>query len=141
MKQQERDGFLAERRLAILSTNGESGYPVSVPLWYGWDGKTVRMFSMGTADKIARLRRDPRASVLVANTFGEPVRWVAFDGRVTIEESTGLEAAEHLLTRYVTDVDSGFGRDAMALFRSVAPLLVELRLVPESVRTYAEVHP
>ena len=39
-----RDEFLAQRRLAILSTNGKAGYPVSVPLWFEWDGKVVRMF-------------------------------------------------------------------------------------------------
>ena len=34
---------------------------------------------------IQHLRRDPRASVLVTNTFGEPLRCGAFDSRVTIE--------------------------------------------------------
>ena len=56
LTEQERNDFLASRRLAVLSTNSKSGYPVSVPLWYGWDGKTVRMFSMCNAPKITRLR-------------------------------------------------------------------------------------
>ena len=135
----ERDDFLAGRRLAVLSANGRSGYPVSVPLWYGWDGTTLRMFSLGNAGKIDRLRQDPRASVLVSNVFGEPVRWVAFEGKVTIHPDRGLTAAEDLLVRYVDDIDSSFGRSALKLFRSVGPLLVELRLVPKRIRSYAEV--
>ena len=135
-----RDAFLAGRRLAVLSTNGASGHPVSVPLWYGWDGTMLRMFSMGTAGKIARLRRDPRATVLVSNVFGEPVRWVALEGRATIHEKSGLATAEDLLARYVDDLGSGSGREALEMFRAVGPLLVEIRLVPDRLRTYAELH-
>lgn len=36
--------------------------------------------------------------------------------------------------------DSGFDRDALALFCSVAPLLVGWRLVPERIRTDAQLH-
>jgi len=136
----ERDAFLASRRLAVLSTNGASGYPVSVPLWYGWDGETLRMFSMGSAAKIERLHRDPRASVLVSNVFGEPVRWVALEGQVTIYKDGGLATAEALLARYTGDLRSPFAREALKLFRRVGPLLVELRLVPKRIRTYAEIH-
>ena len=139
LNKSERDQFLGRRLLAVLSTNGASGYPVSVPLWYGWDGATLRMFSMGSAPKIARLRRDPRASVLVCDVCGEPVRWVALDGRVTIHPDRGLVAAEDLLARYVDDVGSEPGRAALKLFRSVGSLLVELRLVPKRIRSYAEI--
>ena len=95
MKHQERDGIFAERRRAILSTNGEPGCPVS--------------------ESSHDCRRRPSAS-------------------------TGLDAGERSLTRYVGDLDSGLGRAAVALFRSVAPLLVGLHLAPESIRTCAEVH-
>ena len=140
LNRSERDAFLASCRLAVLSTNGASGYPVSVPLWYGWDGRTLRMFSMGSAAKIGRLRQDPRASVLVSNVFGEPARWVALEGKVTIHTDSGLAIAEELLARYVDVLDSGAGREALEVFRAVGPLLVELRLIPERIQTYAEIH-
>jgi PPOX class probable F420-dependent enzyme len=140
LTENQRNAFLAGRRLAVLSTNSASGHPVSVPLWYGWDGKTLRMFSMGSAPKITRLRNDPRASVLVSNVFGEPVRWVVLEGTVTIHEDDGLAVAEKLLARYIGDLDSPSGREALKTFRSVGPLLVELRLVPGRIRTYAEIN-
>ncbi|MGH7787833.1 MAG: pyridoxamine 5'-phosphate oxidase family protein [Candidatus Binatia bacterium] len=139
LNKRERNAFLAGRRLAVLSTNGGSGYPVSVPVWYGWDGETLRIFSMGSAAKIERLQRDPRVSVLVSNVFGEPARWVALEGRVTINAAGGLPTAEDLLARYVDDLGSGIGRETLEVFRSVGPLLVELRLVPERIRTYGEI--
>lgn len=139
LNEQERNDFLAGRRLAVLSTNSVSGYPVSVPLWYAWDGRTMRMFSMGGAAKIARLRRDPRVSVLVSNVFGDSVRWVAFEGKVTIDEEHGFRTAIALLARYVDDLGSPAGREARNLFQSVGPQLVELRLVPDRIRTYAEI--
>ena len=139
LNEQERNDFLASRRLAVLSTNSVSGYPVSVPLWYSWDGKTMRMFSMGNAAKIARLRRDPRVNVLVGNVFGESVRWVALEGKVTIDEERGFRTAIALLARYVDDLGSPAGREARNLFQSAKPHLVELRLVPDRIRTYAEI--
>jgi len=78
--------------------------------------------------------------VLVSNVFGELVRWIAFEGTVTIHEDSGLRTAEHLLMRYVGDLDSPTAYEAVKIFRSVGPLLVELRLVPERIRTYAEIH-
>ena len=135
----QRDEFLASRRLAVLSTNRKSGSPVSLPLWYGWDGQTLRMFSMRDTAKVRRLRRDPRASVLISNVFGEPVRWVQLEGTVTIHDHSGLATAEHLLARYLGDLDSSSGRAALKVFRTVGALLVELRLIPERIRTYAEI--
>jgi PPOX class probable F420-dependent enzyme len=135
---EERDEFLASRRLAVLSMNGASGRPVALPLWFGWDGLVLRMFSMRDTAKVRRLRRDPRASVLVSNVFGEPVRWVELEGTVTIHDDSGLATAENLLTRYLGELDSPSGRAALKVFRSVGPLLVELRLVPDRIRSYAE---
>src|SRR5215472_15471906 len=111
LTEEERNDFLASRRLAVLSTNSASGHPVSVPVWYAWDGKTLRMFSIRSAPKMARLRRDPRASVLVSNVIGEFVQWVAFEGTVTIHEDSGLTTAEYLLVRYFDDLDSPPGHE------------------------------
>jgi PPOX class probable F420-dependent enzyme len=139
LNKQERNDFLASRRLAVLSANSASGYPVSVPLWYSWDGKAIRMFSMGNAAKIARLRRDPRVSVLVSNVFGEAIRWVALEGEVMINAENGFRTALALLARYVDDLGSASGREARKRYQAVKPLLVELRLVPDRIRTYAEI--
>ena len=76
----------------------------------------------------------------MSNVFGELVRWIAFEGTVTIHEDSGFRIAEHLLARYVGDLASPTAYEGVKIIRSVGPLLVELRLVPERIRTYAEIH-
>ena len=58
---------------------------MGIPVWFDWDGEVVRMFVGKDTPKVHRLRRDPKASVLV-NHIDEPERWVAFDGLVSITE-------------------------------------------------------
>ena len=71
MTEQERDAFLAETRLGILSTVTQRGHPLSVPVWFEWDGSVVRMFSFEHAPKVKRLRANPRVSLLVVNHLKE----------------------------------------------------------------------
>ena len=44
------------------------------------------MFAGRTSAKVARLKEDPHASVLVTNQVGEPEAWVAFDAEVIISD-------------------------------------------------------
>ena len=74
--------------------------PISVPVWFDWDGVTVQMFASADSPKMRRLQSDPRVSLLVSNDVDEPESWVAFDGSVTIDDSGGFELAESLAKRY-----------------------------------------
>ena len=96
MTDAQRDAFLAERRYGILTTLRASGEPVSLPVWYEWDGATLRMFCHEASGKMKRLKRDARATVLVVNHPDEAENWVAFDGRITAREEGGLELAERV---------------------------------------------
>ena len=73
---------------------------MGIPVWFDWDGEVVRMFVGKDTPKVHRLRRDPKASVLVTNHIDEPERWVAFDGLVSITDTGGFELAERLAPRY-----------------------------------------
>ncbi len=63
---------------------------MGIPVWFDWNGEVVRMFAGKDTPKVHRLRRDPKASVLVTNHIDEPERGVAFDGLVSISD-TGLD--------------------------------------------------
>ena len=85
MLDDDAEAFLAGRtRYAMLTTIRADGSPITVPVWYAWDGERVEMFSGATSPKLTRLRRNPWASVLVANEVDEPEYWVAFDGEAQI---------------------------------------------------------
>ena len=130
-----RDAFLAERRLGILMFLDQKAAPIGVPLWYRWDGREVEMISERDVGKMRRLAKDPRASVLVTNIPPEPGSWVSLEGQVAISEG-GQEAGARLIDRYVVDPQqAAWFRKA---FRNSD--LVRLSLVPDRIRTYAEVY-
>jgi PPOX class probable F420-dependent enzyme len=134
MTDAEREAFLAMPRIGMFSTIAEDGAPVTVPVWFEWDGRAVRVFSGATSGKMRRLERDPRASLLVANSVGEPEQWVAFDGVVKISTDGAIELAERLAQRYWDMNDAGHRRE-LESWRAAAAGLRVLELVPARVRT------
>ena len=132
--EESKEQFLAEPRLAVLLTNRQEGTPMGVPVWYDWDGKVVRMFAGDYTPKVRRLRRDPRASVLVTNRIDEPERWVAFDGRVSISDTGGFELAERLAPRY-WDLEDPARLEMLEFWRSARDAFCLLTLEPTKIRT------
>ncbi len=100
MTDEQRDAFLAEPRIATLSTLSASGSPMSVPIWYEWDGERARMFTGRDSPKVARIRRDGRVCLTVAEPTGVPEAWVSIEGAASIEEGTGFALARRLAPRY-----------------------------------------
>lgn len=134
MTESQRDRFLAAPRIGILLTLRRGGFPVAVPVWFEWDGRVVRMFTSARSGKVGRLQRDPRASVLVANSVGEREAWVAFDGTVTISSEGAIELAERLARRY-WDM-AALDRQATLLeWRKAGPSLRVLELTPQTIKT------
>ena len=131
---ESRDLFLSTPRLAVLMTNRREGTPIGVPVWFEWDGSVVRMFAASTSPKVRRLRRDPRASVLVTNRLDEGECWVAFDGQVSIIDTGGFELAERLAPRY-WDLEDPERRDMLELWRQAQAVLSLLTLKPTLIRT------
>lgn len=132
--EKSRERFLSTPRLAILATNRREGTPITVPVWFEWDGSVVRMFAANTSPKVRRLRNDPRASVLVTNRLDEGECWVAFDGEVSISETGGFELAERLAPRY-WDLEDPERRDMLELWRKGKDLMSLLTLKPTKIRT------
>jgi PPOX class probable F420-dependent enzyme len=130
----ERDAFLAVPRLGMFSTLAADGAPVTVPVWFEWDGTAVRLFSGAATGKVRRIERDPRASLLVANSIGEPEAWVAFNGDVTVVAEGAIELAERLAERY-WDLTVEQHRTELASWRAAAAHLRVLQLTPRRIRS------
>lgn len=135
MKAAEQDAFLSATRLGMLATLADDGSPVTVPVWFEWDGADVCIFSSVIAGKVSRVERDSRASLLVPNIAGEPEAWVAFDGQVAIEIAGAIELAERLAHRY-WDMTDDVLRAKVEAWRGAAGYLRVLRLTPTRIRTY-----
>ena len=96
----EIDAFLKQIRIGFLSTVNDDGSPNTMPLWYEWDGETIRMFSPENTGKVRRLRNDPRAALSAANGVGVEEDWVTVEGTVDILTTGGKELALKLAGVY-----------------------------------------
>ena len=133
----QRDEFVGQVRLGVLTTLRPDGAPFALPLWFAWDGSAVEMFSARSAPKVKPLRHDTRASLLVANHPDESARWVLFEGSVAIDDS-GLPAATRLFDRYHTNAPANQRAGTLKAF--AAADIVRLLLVPTRIVSYAEIY-
>jgi hypothetical protein len=104
------------------------------PVWFeaAADG-TIQLFTEPDSPKVRRVRRDPRASLVVAAPVGERERWVSVAGRVTVEPGGAHDLASRLAARYWDLDDQARAADLAGI---LAVDQVRLVLHPETVRRY-----
>lgn len=125
------DEYLRATRIGMLGTLNADGSPNLMPLWYDWDGEKLRMFSDPKVAKMRRLRRDPRAAVLVAEGVGIPEAWVSVEGTVELSEEGAKELMAKLAELYYEQeqakafIEHGMKAESMAL----------LTLTPTKIRS------
>ncbi len=85
MTEGERRAFLAEARVATLTSIGADGYPHNVAMWYVDDGDDLVFATYGRSQKIKNLERNPRAAALIEDgaTYDE-LRGVAISADVEL---------------------------------------------------------
>jgi PPOX class probable F420-dependent enzyme len=99
----ERDQFLAEKHIGILSVAAEDGRPpASVPIWYDYTpGGNIRI-NTGASRRKARLIERAGALTLVVQREELPYQYVVVEG--TVVDSTTpapLEVREAIAIRYL----------------------------------------
>ena len=104
------------------------------PVWFEATAEgTIQLFTDPHSLKVRRLRRDPRASIVVAAPVGERERWLAVSGHVTVEIDGAHELAERLAARY-WDADDPSRVDDLAEILGVDQ--VRLVIQPDEVRRF-----
>ncbi|MES4905382.1 MULTISPECIES: pyridoxamine 5'-phosphate oxidase family protein [unclassified Streptomyces] len=85
MTQEELDAYLSEQRTCRVATVSPEGRPHISPLWFGWDGGSLWLYSLTRSRRWSQLLRDPRLAVVVddGHEYGE-LRGVELAGRVAI---------------------------------------------------------
>ncbi|ONI75589.1 pyridoxamine 5'-phosphate oxidase [Kribbella sp. ALI-6-A] len=105
------------------------------PVWFEVTAEgTMQLFTGPDTVKVRRLRRDPRASIVVAAPVGERERWVSVAGRATVEPDGGHALAERLAARY-WDLDDPTRAEDLAGILSEAQVRIVIH--PETVKRYA----
>jgi hypothetical protein len=105
------------------------------PVWFEATAEgTIQLFTGPDTLKVRRLRRDPRASFVVAAPVGERERWVSVAGRTTVEADGAHDLCSRLATRY-WDLDDPTRADDLA--EILATDQVRVVIHPENVSRYA----
>lgn len=126
--------FLRRPLHGFLSVAGGPVPAQPRPVWFEAtaDG-TIQLFTAPDTVKVRRLRRDPRASIVVAAPVGERERWVSVAGRTTVELDGGRDLAARLAARY-WDLDDPVRADDLAAI--LAEDQVRLVIHPETIGRY-----
>ncbi|WP_275561148.1 pyridoxamine 5'-phosphate oxidase family protein [Streptomyces sp. 5-6(2022)] len=108
--------------------------PQPRPVWFEATAEgTIQLFTAPDSVKVRRLRRDPRASIVVAAPVGERERWLSVAGRTTVEPEGAHELCTRLAARY-WDLDDPVRADDLA--EILATEQVRLVIHPETVRRF-----
>ncbi|MGH2650012.1 MAG: TIGR03618 family F420-dependent PPOX class oxidoreductase [Actinomycetota bacterium] len=92
-------GFLDDPRVAILATLRRDGTVLLSPVWHEWrDGGFMWIAAQDV--KVRHLRRDPRATIVVAESR-PPLRGVEVRGAARLIHEEVPEAARRIAARYI----------------------------------------
>ncbi len=94
---------------------------------------TIQLFTGPDSPKVRRIRRDPRASLVVASPVGESERWVSVAGRVEVVPDGALELCSRLAARYWDLNDPGRAEELAGMMSDEQ---VRLVIHPETVRRF-----
>ncbi len=84
MTRSEREAFLADVHVGVVSVTEPGRGPLTVPVWYQYEpGGAVRFSTGATSRKAAAIRATGRASLLV-QTETAPYQYVSVEGPVRI---------------------------------------------------------
>lgn len=126
--------FLRRPLHGLLSVAGGPQPPQPRPVWFEATAEgTIQLFTSPESLKMRRLRRDPRASIVVAAPVGERERWVSVAGRVTVEPDGAHELSARLAARYWDLDDPARAEDLAGI---LAADQVRLVMHPETVSRY-----
>ena len=122
-------GFLEEPVVAVLATVRPDGSVLLSPVWHEWRDGGFNVWTGANDVKARHLRREPRASILVAES-SYPLRGVEVRGRARIVEDGAVETAVRIADRYLGP------EKGAAYVRSDGGNDVIIRLEPGDVRAW-----
>lgn len=122
-------GFLDEPAVAVLATLRKDGGVLLSPVWHEWRDGGFNVWTGANDVKARHLRRDPRASILVAESE-QPMRGVEVRGVARILENGAKETAVRIASRYIGQ------EKGEAYVRSAGGDDVIVRLEPGDLRAW-----
>ncbi len=81
--------FLEEPLIARMATVDVKGQPHVVPVWYGWDGKSIWISSFSNTRKVNELKINPKISVSIDASMNGRTKAVILEGEVELVREPG----------------------------------------------------
>lgn len=107
MTKQEREAFLADVHVGVISIPEPGRGPLTVPIWYAYDpGGELRVVTGRTSRKGQLLARAGRFS-LCAQTETSPYKYVSVEGPIVAIEASDLERDLRPLARRYLGAQGG----------------------------------
>lgn len=101
MSRAEREAFLAQTRVGILSVEEPGRGPCATPVWYRYaPGGAIRLTLESTSRKAGLLRKAGRASLCV-QTETAPYKYVTVEGAIELRETDATEDWTEMAHRYL----------------------------------------
>jgi PPOX class probable F420-dependent enzyme len=121
--------LLQQPWLATLATYRKSGEVLLSPVWFEWTGEAFLVSLVHGDAKELHLRRNPRASLVIAEEASYPGRVLEASGTATVTPDPNAEAITRIATRYLGEE---VARRWVAEYPEMPWDL--MRLVPERMR-------
>jgi nitroimidazol reductase NimA-like FMN-containing flavoprotein (pyridoxamine 5'-phosphate oxidase superfamily) len=98
----EREAFLADLHVGVVSVAADGRGPLTMPIWYSYEpGGTVSFITGRTSRKARLIERERRLS-LCAQTEEAPYRYVTVEGPVVaVEDEVDPEERKAMAYRYL----------------------------------------
>jgi PPOX class probable F420-dependent enzyme len=127
--------YIEQSRTATMVTNGPSGHPHAVAMWYAVIDGTIWFETKAKSQKATNLRRDDRVTCLIEDGLTyDSLRGVSIEGRATIiDDPEALFAiGVNVWERY----NGPYTEEAKPLVELMLHNRVAVRLDPERVRSW-----
>lgn len=127
MTRQEREQFLAELHVGIISIAEDGRGPLTVPVWYAYQpGGELRVLTASASRKGRLLERARRFS-LCAQTETPPYRYVSVEGPVVASAAADVERDLRPLARRYLGAEAGDAYIAATREQHADDVLIRMR--------------
>jgi nitroimidazol reductase NimA-like FMN-containing flavoprotein (pyridoxamine 5'-phosphate oxidase superfamily) len=127
MTRQEREKFLAELHVGIISIAEDGRGPLTVPVWYAYEpGGELRVLTASASRKGRLLERARRFS-LCAQTETPPYRYVSVEGPVVAIAAADVERDLRPLARRYLGAEAGDAYIAATRDQHADDVLIRMR--------------
>ncbi len=124
MTKAEREAFLADLHVGVVSIEDPGRGPLTAPIWYAYEpGGDVTML-IGPESRKAKLLQSARRASLVAQTETAPYQYVSVEGPVTLSAKPPEGATLRMAIRYLGEEGGrryAAGGDGSSLWVTLTP--------------------